>query len=182
MKLSKSLNAWFRSAGILLAGVSLFNLARDFFNFGLSPICRHIVEFYRNFFHPIAEGIIYALNAIAHLFTVQLPPLQKDLFILYPFLASAVLRGANNWRERSGQHLAFWRNKRRQLQVTRYQNFGAYTSTAMAVFWPATFIYLLVGLAMDWYKAGTIARALITELALAGSVFLALFALNYNGS
>ncbi len=54
--------SWFRWFGILLGAISLFSLVQKLSDFGLSPIFKDMLAFYRAAFHPVADLIISGLS------------------------------------------------------------------------------------------------------------------------
>lgn len=80
---------WFQIGGVLLAALSIFNLTKKVFNFGLSPVLQDIVIFYQNVFYPIVEIIFFP---ITWLFGLILPEILKDIIVIYILIGSALVR------------------------------------------------------------------------------------------
>jgi hypothetical protein len=71
--------------GVVLAGISLFNLVSHFFSLDLSSFFGYFFTLYRDFFRNMIDGILFFLP-------FQLPGEVKDLLTLYGLLGAVVVK------------------------------------------------------------------------------------------
>lgn len=53
---------WFVLLSALTGGLSIFSLAHKFLNFGLAPLMRQFLDYYRVLLHPVVEFIVAAAH------------------------------------------------------------------------------------------------------------------------
>jgi hypothetical protein len=83
---------WFRWFGILLGAISLFSLVQKLYGFGLAPIIRDMLAFYRAAFHPVADIIVSGLRWLLALIWIKLPQIPGDVVVVYLLIAAAFFR------------------------------------------------------------------------------------------
>ena len=81
---------WVKIGGILLGAISLFNLARRYFDVGLSAIMSDFIDFYYALFLPIVTIINNILKYV--LFFVKLPEIEHDIIVLWLVGAGLIIR------------------------------------------------------------------------------------------
>ena len=84
---------WLRAGSILLGAISLYSLVQRLFGFGLAPIIKDIVSFYRAMFHPIANTILGGLQWLVHLVGWRLPHIPSDVVVVWVLVGAALVRG-----------------------------------------------------------------------------------------
>jgi hypothetical protein len=84
--------SWFRWFGILLGAISLFSLVQKLSDFGLAPIFKDMLAFYRAFFHPLADIITTGLRWVLALVSIKLPQIPADAVVIYLLIGAACFR------------------------------------------------------------------------------------------
>jgi len=73
------------SLGLIVGGLSLFNIARKYLDVGLSPIMADLVSYYQNIFYPIIDWLKNRADWIV-------PEWDKDLIFLIFFICATNAR------------------------------------------------------------------------------------------
>jgi hypothetical protein len=91
---------WFRWGGILLGAMSLFSLIQKLYGFGLAPVFKHFVAFYRAAFYPLADIIIGGMTWLFALAGLRLPQISSDIIVIYVLVGAAFFRYALIYAQR----------------------------------------------------------------------------------
>ncbi len=152
-ELGLGMGFWLRWGGVLLGAISLFSLVQKLSDFGLAPIFKDMLGFYRATFHPIADIIINALKWALALVSIRLPKIPPDVVVIYLLIGTALLRHAMSVTYKKRDYLVQGatysgdiseQEKRRQ---TKYWEGAARTSLMLSalfsLLWP---VGILVGM------------------------------------
>jgi hypothetical protein len=151
-----------RWGGIFLGALSLFSLAQKLWNFGLAPIFKEALNFYRVSLYPVAEMVMTGLAWLLSHFSLSLPLIPQDGVILYILCSVSIV--------------AFELKQMNQLQ----KDIGSLTVYVFAIFllfaWPLTIVINIFGLCFST-KLGIrdIFLGWDAELARLISVFIIMF-------
>ncbi len=72
-----------RWVGIFIGAFSLFSLFHKLWNFGLAPLFKEALNFYRMSLYPVEDTLIKGLGWLLSHFSVRLPLFPQDVVILY---------------------------------------------------------------------------------------------------
>jgi hypothetical protein len=109
MRPNSSLFFLARLFGVIMGAMSLFSLCHDYYQFGIRPLAKRLLDAYHSFVHPIANQIQVALERFALLFALQIPKLPKDAIIFYIFVTACLIRAFHIWRYYDAKQLSFKR-------------------------------------------------------------------------